>query len=92
MYTASKRYRCILPCLIGLPVLVGCNVEMPRLRDPGHLYSQQLRATYHDPYPNTHAAPNFQGDRPRNFQVPRAEPVQTQWYSEPVNPVEVVTP
>ncbi len=63
-----------------LALVAGCNVQLPRFQNPGHLYSQRLQSTYHDPYENVYAAPGFDGGRPREYQQPRAEPVQSQWY------------
>ena len=59
---------------------LGCNVSRPQLSNPGHRYTQQLRATYYDPYADPDAAPEFDGARPRDYMVPRSEPVQSQWY------------
>lgn len=81
----SSHY-CALTLLLSL-LVVGCNVEMPRLRNPGHRYTQQLEATYHDPYADPHAAPPYHGSRPRDFQIPRAEPVESQWFGDPIKAV-----
>lgn len=62
-------------------VLSGCNVAVPSLRNPGHLYTQQLRATYFDPYGNVDAAPQIEGGRPEGYLRPRAAPVQSQWFN-----------
>lgn len=64
----------------GSFVALGCNVSRPQLSNPGHRYEQQLRATYYDPYADPDAAPEIDGGRPRDYLVPRSEPVQSQWY------------
>ena len=66
-----------------LTMLCGCNVSLPRFFHPGHLYEQQLRATYHDPYGDNDSGPRISGARPLDYQAPRAEPVRTQWYQGP---------
>lgn len=63
--------------------LSGCNVSLPRIFHPGHLYEQQLRATYHDPYGDLDSGPRIPGSRPMEYRAPRAEPVRTQWYTGP---------
>lgn len=64
----------------GCLAVLGCNLSRPQLANPGHRYSQQLRATYYDPYADPDAAPDIDGGRPRDYLVPRAEPVQSQWF------------
>lgn len=87
MQSVERLSRLSALLLFALPLVVGCNVEVPRLRNPGHRYTQQLRATYHDPYADIYAAPPFHGSRPRDFQVPRAEPVESQWFGDPIKVV-----
>ena len=48
--------RALLLCLLCLP-LTGCGLTLPRLRSPGFLHQQQLRATFHDPYAAVDVAP-----------------------------------
>ena len=67
--------------LIFLVAMAGCNVTIPSLRHPGHLYTQQLRATYHDPYGQPDVAPAIEGGRPEGYERPRAVPVQAQWFN-----------
>ncbi len=59
----------------------GCSMNWPSLRTPGHVYQQQLRATYHDPYASVSAGPEILGGRPDSYTQPRALPVQSQWYN-----------
>jgi hypothetical protein len=59
----------------------GCNVKWPSLRAPGHIYQQQLRASYLDPYASVSAGPEVLGGRPDSYTQPRALPVQSQWYN-----------
>lgn len=59
---------------------VGCNVDRPNWLNPGNIYEQQARATFHDPYGDVNFGPENPGTRPLNYQVPRAQPVKSQWY------------
>ena len=67
--------------VVSLGLCVGCNVGLPNFRRPGHIYQQQLRATYHDPYASVEGAPEIDGGRPDSYLQPRALPVQSQWYN-----------
>ncbi|MEM8678992.1 MAG: membrane or secreted protein [Planctomycetota bacterium] len=67
--------------LLSALALSGCGVTIPSLRHPGHLYTQQLRATYHDPYAEPELGPPIEGGRPEQYEIPRAIPVQAQWYN-----------
>ena len=62
-----------------LTLVSGCRLTPPNFLHPGHLYQQQLRATYHDPYAVTEGAPDFAGSRPPAYEQPRAPVVQSQW-------------
>jgi hypothetical protein len=45
----------------------------------GPIQQQQYNASLHDPYPDNEAGPAIEGGRPRDFQVPLAEPVRNRW-------------
>ena len=64
--------------LIGA-MTVGCNLRLPRWRFPGHLYRQQLDASYHDPYADLDSGPEVVGGRPLQYSEPRSLPVKSQW-------------
>lgn len=64
----------------GLLVPAGCGLRMPNLPAPGYLYEQQLRATFHDPYPATQVAPEIEGGRPPGYEMPRDQAVKSQWF------------
>lgn len=66
----------------GLTLSVGCNHARPWLPAPGPIRVQQNNATYHDPYPDIDAGPDVVGGRPRDFQVPRPEPVRNRRFAE----------
>ena len=90
MGTMKKRSWHI--ALFSLPLLgiTGCQT-MPAgfLRQPpGPIYQQQANAVLHDPYPNINAAPEIVGGRPRGFQKPLPEPVNSRLWidSFPGNP------
>jgi len=72
---------CLLCCLLllGIP---GCQTLPTGLFQqlPGSIYQQQSRAVLHDPYPNTDAAPEVEGGRPRGYQQPLAEPVNNRLF------------
>ena len=65
-----------LLCLL-LVSITGCQALPSNLfrQPPGPIYQQQANAVLHDPYPNTDAAPEIVGGRPRGFQKPLPEPV-----------------
>ncbi|MEO2020285.1 MAG: hypothetical protein ABGX05_00555 [Pirellulaceae bacterium] len=67
--------RC-LACLL-LTGITGCQTLVNGLQDgpPGPIYEQQSKAVLHDPYPNTEAAPEIIGGRPRGYQQPLPEAV-----------------
>lgn len=67
--------------LVGTLASVGCSVSLPNLRHPGHIYEQQLRATYHDPYASVSGGPEVVGGRPDLYEQPRPLPVQSQWFN-----------
>lgn len=69
-----------LPFILLSLLACGCNVSRPDLFHPGHIYEQQLRATYHDPYGDPDNGPKIPGSRPPDYRVPRAEPVRSQWF------------
>ena len=73
--------RCLLYGLTTIAsfALIGCGLDTPRLRAPGYIYQQQLRATFHDPYAAPDVAPEVFGGRPRTFWTPRSQEVQAQW-------------
>lgn len=77
---SSKQVALSLIMLAAL-AFPGCGYTVPSLRHPGHLYTQQLRATYHDPYAEPELGPPIEGGRPEQYEVPRAVPVQAQWYN-----------
>ena len=81
MKTQPWKIVVALMMLASLSLCAGCNVSMPNFRSPGHIYQQQLRATYHDPYASVSGAPEFYGARPDLYQQPRSLPVQSQWYN-----------
>ncbi len=58
----------------------GCNVTWPSIFSPGTVSEQQQRAAVFDPYTQPDQAPPVVGARPRDYQDPRAEPVQSQTY------------
>ena len=68
--------RCCLACLL-LMGISGCQVFSNDFLDgpPGPIYEQQSKAVLHDPYPNTEAAPEIIGGRPRGYQQPLPEAV-----------------
>ena len=61
-------------------LLAGCGLRMPNIAAPGYLYEQQLRATFHDPYPALEVAPEIEGGRPPDFDLPRPQSVKSQWF------------
>ncbi len=72
-------------CLLGSLLLLGiagCQSLPSDLfqQSPGSSYQQQSRAVLHDPYPNTDAAPEVVGGRPRGYQQPLAEPVNNRLF------------
>lgn len=58
----------------------GCGLRTPNFRSPGYLYQQQVRATFHDPYPALQVAPEIVGGRPPSFELPRDQAVKSQWF------------
>ena len=60
----------------------GCNLPRPWFGPPGPVRYQQNNASYHDPYPDNEAGPEVVGGRPRDFQLPRAEPVRDRVYTD----------
>ena len=57
----------------------GCQAFLDGLPQgtPGPIYEQQSKAVLHDPYPNTDAAPEIVGGRPRGYQQPLPEAVNS---------------
>jgi len=78
----------LTPALIYLILLsaTGCGLQLPRLRSPGNLYQQQLRATFHDPYGQTDNAPEIEGGRPPTFEQPRPQSARSQWFFDSQQP------
>ena len=79
----------MLSCWKLLPLLViaclaaaGCGLYHPRLRNPGTIEQQRLRATIHDPYPDPDLAPKIDGGRPREYQEPLPEPVRNRIFAD----------
>jgi len=71
------RYQSLLPILLGSLAAAGCSYYHPRVRYPGTIEQQRLRATIHDPYPDPDLGPNDGGSaRPRDYQEPLPEPVR----------------
>lgn len=74
-----------LPSVPALPPPAGATgaptaMQMPDWSNPGTMAQQQARATYHDPYADTTAAPEIVGGRPREFAKPAAEPVRSRGF------------
>lgn len=75
-----------LPAVPALPPAGGAaaappaSMQMPDWSNPGTMAQQQARATYHDPYADTTAAPEIVGGRPREFSKPAAEPVRSRGF------------
>ena len=80
--TSRTIGRWLLP-LLAMALLIlfssGCGLTPPRLRQPGHIYQQQLRSTFYDPYGSLDTAPEIVGGRPPMFERPRSLPAQSQW-------------
>jgi hypothetical protein len=77
--------RTSLATLALAAALPGCrHVQWPRwFSPPGTANSQQLRASYEDPYTDTFAGPEVVGGRPREFQKQFAEPERSNPYEVP---------
>ncbi|HEY6563891.1 MAG TPA: membrane or secreted protein [Pirellulaceae bacterium] len=74
-----RHGRPLVLCLF-LIAATGCNVGLPDIWHPGHLFEQQSRATFHDPYAETNVAPDTVGSRPQNYQTPRPKAARSQWF------------
>ena len=60
--------------------LSGCaDVSRPDWLNPGPPALQQARANRFDPYPENDLGPAVTGARPRDFQIPQAEPKRARW-------------
>jgi len=76
------RIRLLLIAGGGLVIALGCSHPRPLLAPQGPMRMQQNNASYHDPYPDNDAGPEIVGGRPRDFQVPSAEPVRSRRFAE----------
>ena len=74
-----RKWYLLAPMILFLS---GCNVTWPSLFAPGTTEEQQQRAVVFDPYTQPDQAPPVVGARPRDYQTPRAEPVQSQMLRE----------
>ncbi len=75
----SLLMRRIFPCLCVLVLSAGCSTTEPLgLRYGPHreVAEQRQDAQMIDPYPLPSVGPDISGARPRNFDVPRAQPVR----------------
>jgi hypothetical protein len=63
-----------------LGIATGCQTTgKPNLTNPGTESAQQKRALRYDPYPSTDVGGSMVGTRPREYEVPPAEPTQARW-------------
>jgi hypothetical protein len=68
-------------CLCALVLSAGCSTTEPLgLRYGPHrrVVEQRQDAQVYDPYPLPSTGPDITGARPRDFDVPRSDPVRTQ--------------
>ena len=71
--------RCLSMLLLSVS-LGGCaNVSRPNWFAPGPPALQRARANRFDPYPENDLGPAVTGARPRDFQIPQAEPKRARW-------------
>jgi hypothetical protein len=84
----SPRHRLLpTPWMLWISLsLAGCGLVRPNLQQPGHLYQQQLRASYYDPFGDTVSAPEFGGSRPRDYDAQRSQPTRSQRFREKALP------
>jgi hypothetical protein len=70
--------------LMILGTLAGCKSTVPPdLAHPGRAVVQQKRALRYDPYPETGIGTDISTVRPREYQIPPAEPSQSRWHLDP---------
>jgi hypothetical protein len=70
----------VASCFVTMTL--GCSLPRPLFAPPGPVRYQQNNASYHDPYPDPDAGPEIDGGRPRDFQIPSAEPVRSRVYTD----------
>lgn len=68
--------------LLLISITAGCNVPRVQWHNPGSTVDQRNSASLHDPYADNDAGPVVEGQRPRDFQKPFAEPKRSQQYSD----------
>ena len=73
----ASRLPYLALCLM-LAAAPGCRNYGPLFGPPGTITQQRQRASFYDPYVDVNAGPEVVGGRPRDFQVPLAEPVRSQ--------------
>jgi hypothetical protein len=67
-----------------LGIIAGCKfTDMPSLTHPRSATIQQKRALRYDPYPETGIGTDISTVRPREYQIPPAEPTQARWKLDP---------
>ncbi len=75
--------RGLLPLVLAIVggASIGCagTASWP---SPGTMDQQRRRAELYDPYPDSRSGPAVPELRPREFQLPMAEPEKAQLYSE----------
>ena len=83
--TIKTMLRGFLACLV-LAGMTGCQTFSSGFVDgpPGPIYKQQSKAVLHGPYPNTDAAPEIVGGRPRGYQQPLPEAVNNRLWVDSV--------
>ena len=74
------RLKLLLPLVVAFIAAAGCTAYHPRIRNPGTIEQQRLRATIHDPYPDPDLGPKIDGGRPRDYREPLPEPVRNRIY------------
>lgn len=81
---AGRRVHAFLAAgaISAATTLAGCNLYRPGFFEPRTIQQQRYSAVMHDPFADPDAGPEMVGVRPRDFQVPHAEPVRTRWLQD----------